>query len=84
MPWHRFVIDHVDEDQSGAKAPHSKEILFAWCLNVDVDVLSSSTSEYSSSKHVQPHQYDEHKNHDYGYHSDIGGASAFFGHNGSP
>ena len=58
--------------------------LFAWCLNVDVDLLSTPTSEYPVSKHEQAHQYYEHKNHDYSDHTDTATASAFFGHNSPP
>lgn len=58
--------------------------LFAWCLNVDVDVLLSATSEYSVSKHEQPHEYYQHKNHEYSDHADTPAASAFFGHNDPP
>ena len=58
--------------------------LFAWCLNVDVDVLPSSTSKYPVSKHEQPYQYYEHKNHEYSDDTYTAAASAFFGHNDPP
>src|SRR6185369_935022 len=58
--------------------------LLAWCLNVDVDVLSSSTSEYSVSKHEESHEYYQHKNHDYSNDAYTAAASAFFGHKVPP
>jgi hypothetical protein len=58
--------------------------LFAWCLNVDVYLLSSSTSEYPVSKHEQTHEYDKHKNHDYSNDTNTAAATAFFGHNVPP
>src|SRR5215467_6695004 len=59
-------------------------LLFARCLNVDVDLLRTSTSEYLISKHEQPYQYYEHKNRDYSDHADTAAATAFFGHEGFP
>jgi hypothetical protein len=56
--------------------------LFAWCLNVDVDLLRTSASEYPVSKHEQTHQYDKYKNRDYSDHTDTAAATAFFGHEG--
>ena len=58
--------------------------LFTWCLNVDVDLLRSSASKYSSSKHKQPNQYDQHKNHQYRDNADAAAAATFFGHEGPP
>jgi hypothetical protein len=57
--------------------------LFARRLNVDVDLLCSSTSKYASSKHKQSHQNNEHKNHYDGDHADTAAATAFFSHDGS-
>jgi hypothetical protein len=58
--------------------------LFAWRLNVDVDLLRTSAPEYPISKHEQTYQYHEHKNHDYSDHTDTAAATAFFGHEGPP
>jgi hypothetical protein len=57
--------------------------LFAWRLNVYVDLLRTSASEYPVSKHEQTHQYDKHKNRHYSNDTDTTAATAFFGHEGS-
>ena len=58
--------------------------LFAWCLNVDVDLLRTSASEYPVSKHEQTHEYYQYKNHHNGDYTDTAAATAFFGHKVPP
>jgi hypothetical protein len=71
-------------DQFVLFVPFCGYLLFAWCADVDVDLLCSSASEYSSSKHEQPNQYDEHKNHHNSDNADTAGTTTtFFGHEGS-
>jgi len=53
-------------------------------LNVYVDLLRSSASEYSSSKHEQPNQYDEHKNHHNRDNAHAAAAATFVGHERLP
>jgi hypothetical protein len=59
-------------------------LLLTWCLNVYVDLLRSSASEYSSSKHEQPNQYDEHKNHHNRDNTHAAAAATFVGHERLP
>src|SRR5689334_11995224 len=58
-------------------------LLLAWCGNVDVDLLCSSASKYSPSKHVQTNQYDQHKNYDYRDNTDAAATATVIGHAGS-
>ena len=54
----------------------------AWRLNIDVDLLRSASSEYSSSKHVQPDKYHDDEDCEYRNNSNATATSSFtfFGH----
>jgi len=51
-------------------------------LNIHVDLLCAASSEYSSSKHIQPYQYDDDEDCQYRYDTNATAASSFtfFGH----
>ena len=55
-------------------------ISLTWRLNIDVDLLRTASSEYSSSKNVQPHQYHDDEDGEYRDNARATSSFTFFGH----